>query len=77
METPQDAKVIEAVWPDKTLEKVMLVDVAALEHAADWEYGDSNLWMDVCCHIKALLCRVRELEQELQRKEHSCPTEPK
>ncbi len=63
METPQNAKAIEPVWPDETLEKEMLLDGARMEMYGIMAFGDS-VSHDANCHIKALLCRVRELEKE-------------
>lgn len=48
---------MERIWPDSALEKQMIED------------GDSPSISHSCCgnHIKALLCRVRDLETEVTR----------
>jgi len=44
-------------WPDDKLEREMIADA---ERVADQSENASA--SDLCCHIKALLSRIRELE---------------
>ena len=46
------------IWPSEELEKTMLNDVRNVESVAMMP----STVLDVCCHVKALLARVRELD---------------
>lgn len=48
----------DAVWPDERTEQCMIEDADLLIS----EYQPTSAGHDAACHIKALLCRVRELE---------------
>ncbi len=47
-----------SIWPDTTIEKIMLEDAAQLER----DFDPRSTGHDAACHIKALLQRVRDLE---------------
>ncbi len=48
-------------WPSDKLEREMLADVRMVEENAN----EHSAAADMCCHVKALLARVRELESRL------------
>lgn len=48
------------IWPDEKLEHAMLSDAEHLERSSTSGSVDRN----AACHIKALLCRVRDLEKD-------------
>lgn len=54
---------MERIWPDTELEKQMLSDA---ENPACNSDGTDR---DVVCHVKSLLCRVRELEDRCEQYE--------
>jgi hypothetical protein len=59
-------KTTAAVWPDAQLEKQMIedADLVAVDHPPKDESALSN----VACHVRALMSRIRELEQELTKR---------
>lgn len=62
-------KEIPDVWPDEKLEREMLLGAGFVVNNLDGVMKDAA--NDVVCHVKALLCRIRDLEQcvEAQQKE--------
>jgi hypothetical protein len=62
MEGKAERKALDPVWPDADLEKQMLHDAYLVGQAASGHFLDANAE----CHVKALLCRVRELERALK-----------
>jgi hypothetical protein len=56
-------KLSDRQWPDPRVEKMMLEDVALMES----EFEPNSTGADCCVHIKALLHRVHDLQQDVDQ----------
>ena len=58
-------------WPNAELEVAMLADCEHVEQNAN----STSSAADLCCHFKALLARVRELEHRLGNVVEACDSD--